>query len=260
MMSWQGYTTGYAGRAGDDRTPHPQGVPVRVEAMRARAGHPEPDQVLAGEVHSPPDSRSTGSFWSSGTPARAARDSGRTPGPVDSSLRPGRTSYWNASGQWVSVATSCSGELIVDAFGQVDGGLISGHGKTPSGTGYFSQRPVRSGSGFGGVDGDFGVQGTVYGHLSAMSSSRLRCWSSRSPWRVISRWMRSTMPDRVTQVAQSSAWMREWRSTTSTRSSGQPLRSAYIRRVIEVQAPSAASSRSYGEGRCRRRSAVVRRR
>src|ERR1700744_4655002 len=42
--------------------------------------------------------------------------------------------------------------------------------------------------------------------------------------------------------------MRECRNVTRTCLSGQPLRLAYIRTVMEVHAPSAASSRSYGVG------------
>src|SRR5262245_46058205 len=42
--------------------------------------------------------------------------------------------------------------------------------------------------------------------------------------------------------------MRECRNVTWTRSSGQHLWSAYIRTVIDVHAPSAARSRSYGVG------------
>ena len=42
----------------------------------------------------------------------------------------------------------------------------------------------------------------------------------------------------------SSAWILLWLSVTVTRSSGRDLRSAYIRIVIEVQAPSPASTYS----------------
>ena len=53
-------------------------------------------------------------------------------------------------------------------------------------------------------------------------------------------------PDTV--ASQSSQWVVAWPTSTSTRSSGMPLRSAYIRIVIEVHPPSAAASRSYGLG------------
>lgn len=44
-------------------------------------------------------------------------------------------------------------------------------------------------------------------------------------------------------VWQSAACTRSWCSVTDTPSSGQPLRLAYIRTVIDVHAPSAESSR-----------------
>ena len=52
---------------------------------------------------------------------------------------------------------------------------------------------------------DFSVRCT--GHLSAISSSRLRCSASSGPSIVILRSMRSTMPSLVSQLRQSSAWI-----------------------------------------------------
>ena len=60
--------------------------------------------------------------------------------------------------------------------------------------------------------------------------------------------MRSSWPDSVAKSSQSLAWIREWRNETVTLSRGHCLRVAYMRKVIAVQAPSPASSRSYGVG------------
>lgn len=49
----------------------------------------------------------------------------------------------------------------------------------------------------------------------------------------------STKPVVVVQLRQSSACTRSWRRLTDTRSSGEPLRSPYIRSVMDVQASSA---------------------
>ena len=82
------------------------------------------------------------------------------------------------------------------------------------------------------------------GHLSAISSSLARCSAVSEPENRMSLSIWSSMPTRVSHSAQSSAWIFRWRSSTVTRSSGQPFRRAYIATVIDVQDPSAASNRS----------------
>src|SRR5438105_1735894 len=81
------------------------------------------------------------------------------------------------------------------------------------------------------------------GQRFAICSRRSRCTWSSGPCRTISRSMESSARSWVSQLAQSSAWIFSWRRRTSTSARGQPLCCAYIRSVIAVHAPSAASSR-----------------
>src|SRR5918994_6911921 len=60
--------------------------------------------------------------------------------------------------------------------------------------------------------------------------------------------MWSRRPEDVSHASQSAAWILLWVSVTVVERSGQFLRWAYIRTVMDVQAPRAASSRSYGVG------------
>ena len=64
------------------------------------------------------------------------------------------------------------------------------------------------------------------GHLFAISSSFARCAASSAPSSRITRSIRSILPSRVSHSAQSAAWIWSCFSSTSTRSSGSPFRSA----------------------------------
>src|SRR6516162_5183030 len=106
------------------------------------------------------------------------------------------------------------------------------HGLPPGGCrfarGFYPPRvPRSSASGRSTVrmsTSDVSVRWT--GHLSAISKSRRRCSASSAPGNVMARSMRSIIPSLVSQSSQSAAWIRPWRSSTVTRSSGSALRSA----------------------------------
>jgi len=85
------------------------------------------------------------------------------------------------------------------------------------------------------------------GQRSAMDIGACRCSAVSGPSRRSCR-IRVSVPVRMDRSAQPFAWMRSCRSRTETCCSGQPFWSAYIRRVMDVQAPSAARSWSYGLG------------
>ncbi len=82
------------------------------------------------------------------------------------------------------------------------------------------------------------------GHFCAMTRSCSRCSGLSAPVSVIAVSIRSSLPSFVSHSAQSMAWIFEWLSVTLTARSGHCLRRAYSAIVIDVQAPSAASSRS----------------
>lgn len=87
------------------------------------------------------------------------------------------------------------------------------------------------------------------GQRSAIRTRPARCSSVRSPVRCNTRVHSSILgvdPDAA--VSQSSQWVVAWRTSTSARSSGIFLCSAYMRMVIDVHPPSAAASSSYGLG------------
>src|SRR5690606_24143631 len=73
------------------------------------------------------------------------------------------------------------------------------------------------------------------GHLSAISRRRARCSSSSAPSTRMTRRISSILPALVSQSSQSVAWIFWWVSSTETPSRGHLLRSAYMRRVIDVQ-------------------------
>src|SRR5262245_5721565 len=77
---------------------------------------------------------------------------------------------------------------------------------------------------------------SVTGVRSAMSASRARCSSSSSPSKLRTRAIAPSPPSRLN------------RTSTCTARSGHCLRSAYMRSVIAVHAPSAEHSSSYGAG------------
>ena len=89
-----------------------------------------------------------------------------------------------------------------------------------------------------------GAPGTCRRSPSACS----RCSASSSPSMAMTRSIWSSIPSLVSHSAQSSAWILLWLSVTVIARSGSALRSAYSRIVIDVQAPSPASKKSYRPG------------